>query len=216
MNNVNAIVQPEIFGGITLYNADCMDIMREMPDQAYDLAIVDPPYGIEVTKCGCGERRKRYDRKKKWDAQAPGVEYFDELMRVSRNRIIWGMNYFPAIFPVSNFIVWDKRQPDGVTYAQAELAAMTFPGTSKIFRYTANGQKPRIHPTQKPVELYEWLLRLFSRPGDKILDTHLGSGSIAIACDKAGLTLTGIELDPDYFRAAKKRLIDYQMQQKLF
>lgn len=207
---------PEIYGGTTLYNADCMDIMREMPDQSFDLAIVDPPYGIKVTKFGFGLQRKRYDRRKNWDDHAPGVEYFQELKRVSRNQIVWGMNYFPELFPVSNFIVWDKRQPDGVTFAQAELAAITFPGTSKIYRGLANKQKPRIHPTQKPVELYEWILYHFAKPGDKILDTHLGSGSIAIACDKAGLSLTGIELDPEYFQAAKKRLIDYRMQQKLF
>ena len=126
------------------------------------------------------------------------------------------MNHFSAIFPVRNFVVWDKVQPDGVSFAQAELAAVTFEGSSKIYRGTARGQKPRIHPTQKPVELYKWLLVTYAKPGDRILDTHLGSGSICIACDDLGFEMTGIELDHDYYEAAKERLISYQMQRKLF
>lgn len=206
----------EIFGNITLINADCMDIMRGLPDKAYDLAIVDPPYGIQVTKYGCGSRRKQYDRGKIWDNQPPSDEYFNELDRVCKNTIIWGMNYFPKLFPIKNYIVWDKKQPEGVTFAQAELAATTFPGTSKIYRGAPNGQIPRIHPTQKPIELYKWLLARYAKPGDKVFDTHLGSGSICIACDIMGITMTGIEIDTGYYSSARQRLINHQMQQKLF
>lgn len=206
----------EIFGNITLYNADCMDIMREMPDKAFDLAIVDPPYGVQASKQSNGARRNQYDRTKKWDEQIPSIHYFKELSRVSKNTIIWGMNYFPQLFPVKNFIVWDKIQPAGVTFAQAEIASTTLPGTSKIFSAVPYGQKPRIHPTQKPIKLYAWLLAKYSKPSDKILDTHLGSGSIAIACHIAGIEFTGIEIDPDYYAGARQRLINFQMQQQLF
>lgn len=199
-----------ILGDITLCNADCMDILRGMPDNSFDLAIVDPPYGIGASKAGCGSRSRKYDRSKKWDDRIPGDDYFRELRRVCKNSIVWGMNHFPALFPVRNFVVWDKVQPAGVSFAQAELAAVTFKGTSKIYRGTARGQKPRIHPTQKPVELYKWLLANYAKPGDKILDTHLGSGSICIACHDLGFEMMGIELDPEYYEAAKRRLMDHQ------
>lgn len=206
----------EVFGKITLFNADCMDVMREMPDKAFDLAIVDPPYGVQASKQGSGARKNIYDRTKKWDEQIPSLHYFKELSRVSKNTIIWGMNYFPQLFPIKNFIVWDKIQPAGVTFAQAEIASTTFPGTSKIYRGVPNGQKPRIHPTQKPIELYQWLLARYSQPGYRILDTHLGSGSSAIACDMAGLECTGIEIDADYYAGARQRLINHRLQQRLF
>lgn len=125
------------------------------------------------------------------------------------------MNYY-SLPACKHFIVWDKKQPDGVTFAQAELAYTSFDGSSRMFRFSANGQDVRIHPTQKPVALYKWLLLHYAKPGDKILDTHLGSGSICIACHDLGFEMTGIELDNDYYEAAKKRIMDYQLQQKLF
>lgn len=202
-------------GNITLYNADCMDIMRDMPDKAFDLAIVDPPYGIGASHHGCGSRGNKYKRSKKWDDLSPNDLYFKELFRVSKNQIIWGMNYF--LLPVcQHFIVWDKKQPNGVTFAQAELAYTSFDGSSRMFRLSANGQDNRIHPTQKPVALYKWLLTHYAKPGDKIIDTHLGSGSICIACHDLGFEMTGIELDKDYYEAAKKRIMDHQLQGKLF
>lgn len=205
----------EIFGGITLYNADCMDIMREMPDKAFDLAIVDPPYGIGASHSGCGSRKKIYNRALKWDDCAPNDLYFKELCRVSKNQIIWGMNYY-SLPLCKHFIVWDKKQPDGVTFAQAELAYTSFDGSSRMFRLSSNGQDNRIHPTQKPVALYKWLLHNYAKKGDRILDTHLGSGSICIACHDMGFEMTGIELDKVYYEAAKKRLINHQAQGTLF
>lgn len=125
------------------------------------------------------------------------------------------MNYY-SLPACKHFIVWDKKQPDGVTFAQAELAYTSFDGSSRMFRFSANSQDVRIHPTQKPVALYKWLLSYYAKPGDKILDTHLGSGSICIACHDLGFEMTGIELDKDYYEAAKKRIMDYQLQGKLF
>ena len=201
-------------GSITLYNADCMEIMRNMPDKAFDLAIVDPPYGININKSG---RVGHYGGKgKNWDSEGPEVEYFSELFRVSVSQIIWGGNYF-ALSPTRCFLIWDKQQPEAVSFAGCELAWTSFDRSAKIFRMRPqNIDEKRIHPTQKPVALYKWLLTNYAKPGDRILDTHLGSGSICIACHDLGFEMTGIELDRDYYEAAKKRLEEYQMQQTLF
>lgn len=227
----NSLKQPEILGQITLYNADCMDILREMPDKAFDLAIVDPPYGLGEKNIlknrsrSIKARSQEYIPFSGWDAEAPAEDFFAELHRVSRNRIIWGANHFISRIPFDSscWIVWDKQNGEN-DFADCELAWTSFRSAVRIFRFRWQGmlqgnmkhKEKRIHPTQKPVALYRWLLANYAKPGEKILDTHLGSGSIAIACDMAGLSLTGIELDPEYYQAAKKRLIAHRLQQKLF
>ena len=206
----------EIFGGITLYNADCMDVMREIPDKAFDLAIVDPPYGLEQASTnGSGKLKNRRFNKghiSTWDIP-PANEYFDTLFRVSKNQIIWGGNYF-QLPRCRGFIVWDKCQPWS-NFSQAEYAWTNFERPSSIFKFD-NRTGDKIHPTQKPVALYKWLLHNYAKEGDRILDTHLGSGSICIACHDMGFEMTGIELDKDYYEAAKKRLINHQAQGTLF
>lgn len=219
-------MKPETFGSITLYNADCMDVMREMPDNAFDLAIVDPPYGKKPMRDGSPSEtvKRTFGRgSDAWDIK-PEQDYFDEILRVSKNQIIWGGNYFYENLKSTNcFIVWDKNKTISA-YADCEFAWTSFNLPARIFKYTWNGmiqedmknKEIRIHPTQKPVALYKWLLGNYAQSGDKILDTHLGSGSICIACDDLGFEMTGIELDPDYYQAARKRLINHQAQQKLF
>lgn len=215
----------EIFGGITLYNADCMDIMRELPDKAFDLAIVDPPYGLNfgtynrTNKLPNGESYKanRYHNAS-WDKTPPAPAYFEELQRVSKNQIIWGGNYFD-LPPTKCFIFWYKHQPVK-NFADGEYAWTSFDNVAKCFDFpyfeNINAEAQRIHPTQKPVTLYGWILNNFAKEGDRILDTHLGSGSICIACHDMGFEMTGIELDKDYYEAAKKRLINHQAQGTLF
>ena len=199
------------------YNMDCMEGMKQFPDKYFELAIVDPPYGIGASRGGNGSRSKKYDRSNKnaWDDKPPDSFYWNELFRVSQNQIIWGMNYYP-LPPCKHFIVWNKKQPDGVTFAQAELAWTSFVGTSKIVSLSSNGQKVRIHPTQKPVALYEWLLQHYAKSGYKILDTHVGSASSLIACYQMGFPYVGFELDSDYFKAASERLDAAKAQQSLF
>jgi site-specific DNA-methyltransferase (adenine-specific) len=200
--------------GINIYNKDCLDAMREMPDNAFDLAIVDPPYGIDRNGMNMGNSVFNTDDKV-WDKAVPTDEYFIELFRVSNNQIIWGGNYFNL--PSSQyFVVWDKGETMyGRDFAECELAWVRGGGT-RIYKKTPN-QPDRIHPTQKPVALYKWLLDKYAKEGDKILDTHLGSGSIAIACYEYGFNLTGFELDPDYFNAAKQRVENHiQSHPKLF
>lgn len=153
---------------------------------------------------------------KSWDESIPLSSYFNELSRVSSSQIIWGGNYF-ALPATKGFIIWDKLQPESVSFAMCEFAWTSFEISAKIFRMRPqNMDERRIHPTQKPVALYKWLLSHYAKPGDKILDTHLGSGSICIACHDLGFEMTGIELDKDYYEAAKKRIMDYQLQGKLF
>lgn len=206
----------EQLGMIKAYNADCLQIMQQYPDKYFDLAIVDPPYGIDTSLGGCGSRKKKYDRRKKsnWDSQIPSEDYWQELFRISKNQIIWGMNYY-QLPPCQHFIVWDKKQPIGVSFAMAELCWTSFKGTSKIYYSSSNGQDNRIHPTQKPVKLYEWLLTNYAKQGDRILDTHGGSMSHAIACHNLGFDLTIIEKDKDYYDAAIKRIKWHQRQQIL-
>lgn len=199
------------------YNMDCMDGLREFPDKYFDLAISDPPYGINCSTYGCGSRKKKYDRSKehKWDDHIPDENYFQQLFRVSKNQIIFGMNYY-NLPTTREFVVWDKKQPDSVTFAQAELIWTSFSGTSKIVSLSSRGQEQRIHQAQKPVELYDWILSKYAKPGDKILDTHVGSASSLIACHKNGFDYVGFELDPYYFKLAGKRLNEYKAQITLF
>ena len=199
---------------IQITNEDNMELMSRYPDNYFDLAIVDPPYGIDINSSG---RLGHYGGKNKyWDNATPTKEYFDELFRVSKNQIIWGGNYFD-LPPTRCFLIWDKKQPEGVSFASCEFAYTSFDLSAKTFyQRPQNADNIRIHPTQKPVKLYEWLLMNYAKQGDKILDTHLGSGSISIACHNLGFDLTACELDKDYFEAATKRLQQHQAQLQIF
>ena len=194
---------------------DNMKLMARYEDNHFDLAIVDPPYGIDVTKMNMGSRkRSKEDKKKNWDTKVPTQDYFKELFRVSKNQIIWGGNYFEL--PCSQyFCIWDKGETMyGRDFAEAEYAWVRKGGT-RIYKKNPN-QLNRIHPTQKHVSLYEFCLMNYAEEGDKILDTHLGSGSIAIACHNLGFDLTACELDPDYYAAAMKRIDNHKNQTRLF
>jgi len=202
-----------------------MELMARYEDNHFDLAIVDPPYGIGVTK----NKRLNNISNKDWDNEIPKKEYFEELKRVSKNQIIWGGNYF--IEHLSNtrcYLNWDKLN-HSETYADCEMAWTSFDKNAKIFKYMWDGNRYgfigaiegvgkksiRMHPTQKPIALYEWLLMNYAKQGDKILDTHLGSGSIALACHNLGFDLTACELDKEYFEASQKRLKQHQAQLRI-
>jgi site-specific DNA-methyltransferase (adenine-specific) len=196
-----------------VYNADCMDIMKGYPDKYFDLAVVDPPYGIDRNGMNMGNSVFNTDDKK-WDKSIPKKEYFNELFRISKNHIIWGGNYFPL--PQSQyFLIWDKGETMyGRDFAECEYAWVKSGGT-RIFKKNPN-QSDRIHPTQKPVKLYDWIFKNYAKPTDKILDTHLGSGSSRIAAYKSGLSFVCIELDKDYFDAQEKRFNTFKSQLRLF
>ena len=235
---------------IRLFNQDCMEAMKLMPDKAYQLAIVDPPYGINAPNMqmgnlpdkkgdghypcesaavrlrkgrlnqGAGKLKNRAIQMMpvKWDYEKPPAEYFAELRRVSVNQIIFGGNYF-NLGPTRCVICWDKCQP-WENFSQWEMAWTSFDSPAALFRYSNTGGNiktfdAKIHPTQKPTALYQWLLKRYAKPGDRILDTHGGSMSIAIACDIMGLDLDLYEIDKDYFEAGKARLERHQMQGKL-
>ena len=195
---------------------DCMEGMKNTPDKYYDLAVVDPPYGLGKAVVNSGGRFKRYENKNgNWDNETPTKEYFDELFRVSKNQIIWGGNYFEL--PTNKcFIVWDKGQPEGISFAMAEYAWASFDKVAQIFKHRTQGQEQRFHPTQKPVALYDWIFAKYATPGMKILDTHLGSGSSRIAAYKAKLDFTGYEIDAEYFEAQEKRFQIFIAQGTLF
>lgn len=203
---------------------DCMDFMKDVPNKFYDLAIVDPPYGIDIDNMnmgvGKGKRsskiKNRKWRPKGWDNQIPEKKYFNELFRVSKNQIIWGGNYFD-LPPFKHYIVWDKGIPDGLSFSDCELAWTSFNKSQIIFKNSIYGhKKERIHPTQKPVKLYEWLLINYAKEGDKILDTHVGSQSSRIACYNLGYSLDIIELDEEYFEQGNKRFNQHKKQLTLF
>ena len=205
-----------------IYNQDCMEAMKEMKDNHFDLAIVDPPYGIGASEMTMGSgKNKKYKKGKKWDNETPTQNYFNEIQRVSKNQIIWGGNYFSdKLKPTRCYIFWDKGINGDCDFADGELAWCSF---NKVLRKAPIRYKGflgadniRIHPTQKPVKLYEWLLINYAKEGDTILDTHLGSGSIAIACHNLGYDLTGYEIDKEYFEAAKKRIEQHKQQTRLF
>ena len=197
---------------ITITNEDCMDLLRRTPDKFYQLAIIDPPYGINISSNPIRQKHK----KKNWDSEIPNKEYFDELFRVSQNQIIWGGNYFiDYLNNTQCFIIWDKKQPENFSLAMCELAWTSMQSPAKIFRYSVLTEQDKIHPTQKPVALYKWLLDKYAKQGDKILDTHLGSGSIAIAAHDYGFELTACELDVDYYNKAIERIKNHISQIKL-
>jgi len=229
---------------------DCMKFMKTQPDKCFDLAIVDPPYGINAPDMAMGSNPNRGGRDERgelqygsvstaqklkkgrlnggsgklknralntmncnWDYEKPTAEYFEELFRISKNQIIWGGNYF-ELPPCRGFVIWNKCQPWD-NFSQAEFAWTSFDRPSKLFTYSntgGNNQETKIHPTQKPVALYDYCLEHFSKPNDKILDTHPGSQSSRIAAHKAGLDFEGCELDPEYFRSGNKRFLDFVTQ----
>lgn len=199
---------------IEITNECNMDLMKRYSDNYFDLAIVDPPYGININSSGTHFKDK-YDIKD-WDSETPSDEYFIELKRVSKNQIIWGGNYFlDRLGNCKTFLVWDKKISEGMSFAMCEMAWTSFNNGAKIYKNSAS-QQNRIHPTQKPEKLYKWIIDKYAKKGDKILDTHLGSGSIAIACHDYGFELTACELDPDYYNSAIKRITNHVGQIKLF
>lgn len=224
---------------LDLRNMDCMELMKEFPDKFFDLAIVDPPYGIGAGKRigttykeGVLKNKKGFGNKKlysskQWDKETPNYEYYTELFRVSKNQIIWGGNYFTSFLPESRgWIYWDKKiiNHQIENYSDGELAWTSFDCVLRKFTYDWIGlgycnsteKGTRIHPTQKPVRLYRWILQNYAKQGDKILDTHLGSGSIAIACHYMGFDLTGSEIDKEYYDKMMKRINEQTKQTELF
>jgi site-specific DNA-methyltransferase (adenine-specific) len=209
---------------LNITNEDNMQLMARYPDNYFDLAIVDPPYGIDLANMNMGigntpkasKAKNRKWKAKDWDSSIPSDEYFKELFRVSKNQIIWGGNYF-NLGICNKFIIWDKEIPEGLSFSDCEYAWTSFSGANKIFRYSAYLNKSeKFHPTQKPPQLYKWLVDKYAKEGDKILDTHLGSGSIAIACHDYGFELTACELDKEYYNAAIQRIKNHTSQQTLF
>jgi site-specific DNA-methyltransferase (adenine-specific) len=212
-----------------VYNMDCIELMRGYADNHFDLAVVDPPYGVDINNQsqgkGGGVARKIDYTKKDWDKTAPEIIYFNELRRVSKNQIIWGANHFISRLPYDSscWIVWDKDNGE-TDFADCELAWTSFKTAVRRFKWTWAGMRQqnmkhkeeRIHPTQKPVALYDWIFKSYAKEGNLILDTHLGSGSSRIAAYKAGLDFVGCEIDKEYFDASVKRYEDYKLQLRLF
>jgi site-specific DNA-methyltransferase (adenine-specific) len=212
-------------------NEDNMELMARYPDNYFDLAIVDPPYGIgagadarQGIKFNKSATRRKDYGSKDWDFETPSNEYFEELIRVSKNQIVWGVNYYPNNVLSGGRIFWDKDTAEDYTNSDGELAFCSMINSIKKVKIRWNGmlqhdmknKEARIHPTQKPVALYKWLLDKYAKEGDKILDTHLGSGSIAIACHDYKFDLTACELDKEYFDKAMQRINNHMAQQKLF
>jgi site-specific DNA-methyltransferase (adenine-specific) len=205
-------------GEALILNADCMEVMRHLRDGEFELSCVDPPYGLgEKLTRGGGQHLKFKNHKEieNWDI-APTQAYFDELRRVSKNQIIWGGNYFD-LPPCRGFVIWDKQQ-SVPNFSACEFAWNSIDGVSKIFRYRQAGcfGETKIHPTQKPVDLYLFLLDMYAKPGQRILDTHLGSGSSAIAANNLGFEFVGMELDADYYKAACQRIEQATAQIRMF
>ena len=196
---------------IEYFNEDCMTGMARYPDKHFDLAIVDPPYGIGISS----NPVRQAHTKKQWDSNVPDLIYFEELKRVSKNQIIWGGNYYD-LPPTQNYIVWNKLQPIDFSLAMCELAWCSIQKPIKMFTYSVLTERNKIHPTQKPVALYKWLLKNYAKPGDKILDTHVGSASSLIACYDMGFDAVGFELDEDYYNESKQRLERFMKQITLF
>ena len=201
-----------------IYNMDCMEGMKQIPDKYFELAIVDPPYGIGMDGGNVGYKGFNNFEKKNWDKQPPNNDYFQELFRVSKNQIIWGGNYY-NLRPTRCFIVWDKGEGfENRTYAECELAWTSFDKNTIKFKRDplAKGDyRGKIHPCQKPQDLYRWLLRNYAKTGDKILDTHMGSGSSIIACHDMGFDYMAFEIDKDYYDAACKRIEQHKAQLRM-
>ena len=208
-------------GNATIMNVDCMEYMRSLPDKFFDLAIVDPPYGIGATN-GTGKygRLKFQQKKECWDTETPKKEYWKQLFSVSKNQIVWGGNYF-GLPPTRGFFIWDKGEGFyGRDFAECEYGWTSFDRNAKILKRDPLAKRDfhegKIHPTQKPVKLYEWILTNYAKPGQKIFDSHMGSGSSAIACNNLGFEFIGCELDEDYYNAACERIAQHAQQQRLF
>ena len=210
-----------------VFNEDCMQGMKRYPDKYFDLAIVDPPYGIGEngqtnSSRDCLAKSKNYKAFAGHDREPERQEYFDELIKLSKNQIIFGANHFISKIPFDSpsWIVWNKNNGN-TDFADCELAYTSFKNAVRMFTYTWQGmlqqdmknKEIRIHPTQKPVKLYEWILLNYAKPGDKILDTHVGSGSSRIAAYKHGFDYVGFEIDKDYFEAQEKRFNEFKAQQ---
>lgn len=238
----------------TVYNSDCMQLLKNYDDKYFDLAIVDPPYGINAPNMNMGSNLNRNGKDNKgklqypgmstaqkikkgrlnggsgklknrklntlncdWDFEKPSDEYFKQLFRVSKNQIIWGGNYF-NLPPTRGFIIWNKNQP-WENFSQAEFAWTSFDCPAKLFTYSNRGganEEVKIHPTQKPIYLYDYCLKYFAKPGDTILDTHLGSGTNRISCYKNGFDFVGIEIDSQYYEDSNKLFKQYAAQTRLF
>ena len=190
-----------------LYLMDCMEGMKQFPDKYFEMALVDPPYGININmNIGLKKGHKKKRLQKNWDKSAPSKEYFDELFRISVNQVVFGGNYFSWLPSSKSFIIWDKGEcMYGRSFAECEFAWTSFNDSARIKKMSPTDMN-RIHPTQKPIALYEWILSRYAKPGDKILDTHVGSASSLIACHRMGFDFVGFEIDPDYFRMASERL----------
>ena len=210
--------------GISLYCGDCMDLLKQTPDKYYSLAIVDPPYGLGIdgqkeSICKNPKHNRKQHERKDWDKNTPPHEYFIELERVTKNQIIWGANYFVENLTkgTKGWICWYKGQ-QGLTMSDCELAYSSFncPTRVVIINRAELVKQNTIHPTQKPVQLYKWLLQKYAKEGDKILDTHFGSLSIGIACHDLHFELTACELDKEYYELGKNRLMWHQKQLNLF
>jgi site-specific DNA-methyltransferase (adenine-specific) len=219
-------------GKIELYHMDNMELMAQYPDNHFELAIVDPPYGSKNIQGGYtkgiggkGSAKQLDYCKSLWEFNAPDLNYFKELIRVSKNQIIWGANHFISRIPYDSscWLIWDKKN-ENTGYADCEMAWTSFDKAVRKFGFRWNGmlqenmknKEVRIHPTQKPVALYQWILKNYAKEGDKILDTHLGSGSIAIACHKMKFDLVACEIDQEYYEGAVKRLENERAQMVLF
>lgn len=197
-----------------VYLMDCVAGLRHYPDKYFDLAVVDPPYGIDIETSGT--YFKQFETKG-WDTAIPSKEYFDELKRVSKNQIVWGGNYFLEYLGSTKcFLIWDKMIGEGMSFADAELAWCSFKKPTRIKKLLSRNPQGKIHPTQKPEALYDWVYFNYAKEGDLILDTHVGSGSSRIAADKAGLNFVGFEIDEEYFNAANKRFDNFKSQTRLF
>ena len=204
-----------------VYNEDCVDGLKRFSDNHFDLAIVDPPYGIDwmqqIQNPNTKANWKQYENKE-WDKQTPTDEYWEQLFRVSKNQIVWGGNYMTdKLYPSSCWLIWDKMQEfNGAVF---EMAWTSFKSPAKAFRMSrveAYANQNKIHPTQKPVRLYDWILNNYASEGNLILDTHVGSGSSRIACNKGGFNFTGFEIDKDYYEAQEKRFKDFVSQLRMF
>lgn len=202
---------------IEITNENNLDLMKRYSDKYFDLAIVDPPYNIGISK----KPVRQMHKKKDWDNEIPSKQYFDELFRVSKNQIIWGGNYFD-LPPSQGFYIWDKKQPENFSLAMCEYAWSSIQKPAKIWSLSVMKEQNKIHPTQKPIELYEWIIMRNAEKDYKILDTHLGSGSIAIAIDiinkreQLNLQFVGCELDIDYYNKAIERIKSQTITQYLF
>jgi len=206
---------------ITLLNCDCMEYLATLPDKAFELAICDPPYGIGINmNQGRRSGQQLKHAKKRWDCSAPLADYWKELTRVSSEQVVFGANNFDWLPPHNGWIVWDKDITGDVGFSKAELAYCSLINTVAMVRVRAQTGSEvytnKIHPTQKPVKLYEWLLTNYAKPGDRILDTHLGSGSSAIAAHYGGFEFVGCELDEDYYKAAVQRFESATAQLAMF